>query len=287
MLVKETVRVFVAALARDPQVRLPQDHRVQQRLELLFPAGTLAPPVIDPVTGVTLHAWLRLDNHEALAAELGEDIPHASHDPAQRFAHDAAIVLAAYRTWGTDCVAHLDGDFAFTILDPRDGTAFAARDAVGIRPLYFALTGDVFVASPTAAVFDLFDGVDTSIRPEWLADFIHGMSGDWRATPMPGVHRLPPGHWLRVGVDEVTEQRYHQFDADAVWEDTRDPAWLEAYRTELIRAVSVRTEPAGRAGVETSGGIDSSTIPGVMAHAHPERISDIHTFGFCGSPDFR
>lgn len=140
------------------------------------------------------------------------------------------------------------------IVDPRDGSVFAARDAMGVRPFFFAITTDVVVASPTSAVFESFSEVDTSVRSEWLSDFDHARFGDWRSTPFAGVSRLAPGHWIRITGNDVTEHRCHQFDGEAPWEDPRDPAWLEAYRTELIRAVAERTEPAGLVGVETSGG---------------------------------
>lgn len=262
------------------------DEHVQQRLLEAFPQGQsmIHPPFADLHGDLTLYAWLRLDNPDELSAQLGVEVQQLAPDidgtSDSRYVRDAKLVLAAYRRWGPECVRRFEGDFAIVILDARENSAFAARDAVGIRPLYFGVTDGLFAASPTAAVFDLFPEIDTSVRWEWLADFIQGMSADWRETPFVGVRRLPPGHWLRVTQDDVTERRYHQFDADSPWEDTRDPRWLEAYRTELIRAVAVRTEPTGLIGVETSGGIDSSTILGVMAHAHPERIGDIHTFGF-------
>lgn len=301
--------MFVAAFPRNRRAVLPSDSEIGRRLRRNFPDGQplLMPAVLDHATGLTLYAWLRLDNPEDLEEKLGGPVtsvlaprghPHTSTSPSlggsvddyapaatnedlnPRFARDAALLLAAYVKWGPDCVEHLEGDFSFAIYDSRDESVFLARDAVGIRPLYVAVTEDLFVASPSAGVFDLFQGIDTSIRWEWLADYIHGMSGDWRETPFVGVQRLPPGHCMRVTHEGLAERAYHEFDGTSAWEDTRDPRWLEAYRSELIRAVSVRTEPDGLIGVEISGGLDSSTILGVMAHAHPERINDIHTFGF-------
>ena len=312
----DNVSVFITALARDPRRPLPPREHLAQRLMNIFPDGhrMLQPTLQDPITGLTINAWLRLDNSDELTAELGEPatplrvVPTDWHfpgpefawdksgsgtvatgatfpdyedkEPDPRFARDAALVVAAYRKWGPDCASHLEGDFSIVILDPRDSSAFATRDAVGIRPLYVAITDEVFAASSSAAAFDLFPGVDISVRWEWLADFIHDMSGDWRDTPFVGVKRLPPGHWLHVQSGEVTERRYHEFDAESPWEDSRDPRWLEAYRNELIRAVSERMEPHGLIGVESSGGLDSSSVLGVMAHSQPERVNDIHTFGF-------
>ena len=227
--------------------------------------------------GLHIASWLRLDNRDELAAAFGWQAPERHR------ATDEDYVLEAYRRWDTACAARLEGDFAFVICDDRDLSVFAARDAVGIRPLYYALTPTLFAASPTAANFTGIAEVDTSVRSEWLADYIHGLSGDWETTPFPGVRRLPPGHWLRVTPHDSEMHRYHQFDIDSPWENTRDPRWLAAYRDELHRAVARRTDPANAIGVENSGGIDSATILAVMAHDNPELRHAIHTFGFAGS----
>lgn len=264
--------MFVAQLARGTRTRGPIPDSVTKRLHKIFPTEDLSAHHLTGSSGdLTIDGWVRLDNAAELVQALG--LAPKTHS-------DIHLVLAAYQRWGRDCVDHLDGDFAFVIIDHRSQSAFAVRDPLGIRPLHYAVTPDLFVASPTAAVFDLFGDIDTSVRVEWLADYIHNMSGSWTQTALAGVNRLPPGHWLHVTGDTVAENRYHSFDHTAPWEDTRDPRWLQAYREELLRAVSVRTEPTGLIGVETSGGIDSSTVLGVMAHSHPDRIADLHTFGF-------
>lgn len=262
--------MFVVGGQRGTGVALKETAVAQQRLQSVFPTHTWATPVTDEAHNVTIAAWLRLDNRGELVHLLGDGAGLS----------DAQLVLRAYLAWGEDCVAKLEGDFALVVADGRDGSFFAARDALGVRPLYFAITPTAFMAAPTAAIFIDFAEIDTSVDAGWLADFVHGVSGDWRNTPFPGVHRLPPGHWLRVTKDRVIEFRYHSFRQDSMWEDTRDPCWLSAYREELIRAVSVRTNPHGLIGVETSGGLDSSAILGVMAGTHPQRVADIHTFGF-------
>jgi asparagine synthase (glutamine-hydrolysing) len=264
--------LFVAQLTRNDHARGPIPDSATTQLHNIFPDEDLSAHHLTKSSGdLTIDGWIRLDNSAELAQALG--IAPKTHN-------DIHLVLAAYQRWGRDCVDHLDGDFAFVIIDQRSHSAFAVRDPLGIRALYYAVTSDLFVASPTAAVFDLFEEVDSSVRVEWLADYIHNMSGSWTQTALAGVNRLPPGHWLYVTRNTVTERRYHSFDHTSPWEDTRDPRWLQAYREELLRAVSVRTEPTGLIGVETSGGIDSSTVLGVMAHTHPERIADLHTFGF-------
>lgn len=238
-----------------------------------------AVPVVDPMDpdgGRVLVSWLRLDNRAELAAEFGWHINRA------RDATDPDYVLEAFRRWGTGCAARLEGDFAFALWDPDGQCVYAARDSAGIKPLYYAEAGAVLACATSAVPLLALaaDGIDTSVSSDWIARSLHHVSMDWSATPFPGVRKVPPGHWLQATPTGVHIVRYHEFVDDAPWETERDDVWLEAYRARLTDAVSVRVRTDAPVGVETSGGIDSSTILAMIATLDPEHRATMHTFGF-------
>src|SRR5687768_7065581 len=69
---------------------------------------------------------------------LGHRLHLAAAAPAAgAAARDAELVLAAYARWGPGCAERLVGDFAFAVWDARARTLFAARDPMGVRPLYY------------------------------------------------------------------------------------------------------------------------------------------------------
>ncbi|MFT4735181.1 MAG: asparagine synthase (glutamine-hydrolyzing), partial [Arcticibacterium sp.] len=89
--------------------------------------------------GLSLVANARIDNREELLKQL--DVPRAE------VITDATIILYAYLKWGTRCPEKLIGEFAFAIWDENDKSLFCAKDALGIRPLYYHIGSDFVVIS--------------------------------------------------------------------------------------------------------------------------------------------
>src|SRR6185436_3885806 len=54
---------------------------------------------------------------------------------------DSEVILRAYEMWGADCLKEFNGMFAFAIFDTVTGRLFAARDQIGIKPLYYWTDG--------------------------------------------------------------------------------------------------------------------------------------------------
>ncbi|KUL77952.1 MULTISPECIES: N-acetylglutaminylglutamine amidotransferase [unclassified Streptomyces] len=199
--------------------------------------------------------------------ELREELRALGH----RFAStsDTEVVLKAYQQWGTDCVDHFKGMFAFAILEHRTGRLVLARDRLGIKPLYLARTpGRLRFASSLPALLAAGD-VDTSLDPAALHQYL-----SWHATVaaprtvLNGVRKLPPAT-VRVVEPDGTHRdhcywqpSYTRRDAYAGMsaDEWRD-AVLEALRTAVRRRM-VADVPVG---VLLSGGLDSSLIVALLA----------------------
>ncbi len=231
-------------------------------------------PTVDPRSGRVVVSWVRLDNRAELARAFGWAGAEAG------LATDPQYVLAAYDRWGPDCAAHLEGDFAFVIYDPLRHGCYAARDALGVRPLFYVDEPRLFAVATSAALLVPLPGVRSGVRDEWMARTIHFVGHDWSSTALEGVTKLPPGHWLWADGEKATTQPYHQFLDDAPYEDRRRDQWLDDYRRVLEEAVRCRIRTDSALGVETSGGLDSSTVLALIATIDPSRRDTLHSFAF-------
>lgn len=184
-------------------------------------------------------------------------------------AADSEVVLKAYHYWGTDCVDHFKGMFAFALMNNDTGTLTLARDRLGIKPLCLSETSTrLRFASNVQALLRAGD-VDTSIDRVALHHYMSFHS----VVPAPhtmfnGIRKLPPA---TVRVIErngsSTERRYWTpaFCSSPDRKSWTPEDWQEALMDSLRTAVTRRMVADVPVGVLLSGGIDSSLVVALLA----------------------
>jgi asparagine synthase (glutamine-hydrolysing) len=169
---------------------------------------------------------------------------------------DTETILAAYERWGTDCLAHLRGMFAFALWDGN--RLFAARDRFGIKPFYYAVVDGVFYfASEIKALLPVLPEIDTD--PDALAEYLVFQYTIGERSLFKHVHVLLPGHALVVENGEVRVSRYwdvhYQIDYD------HKEQWFNRNMHEIMQdSVALHLRSDVPVGAYLSGGIDSSLI---------------------------
>jgi len=233
------------------------------------PTGPL--PLQCRESGNFLIGWIRLDNGDALRAELG----------LAGNTSDAGIVLATYLRWGDAACGRLRGDFAFAIHEPDSGNTLCARDPFGVRPLYWYCDAHQLVVASSAAVFPTLGLKSVVPDEQWIANFLIGFQPDARHSALGNVSRLAPGHLLVLKPDgEIAEKRFHRFEDTAPFTATATRRAVERYRAELDRAVADRCRSDFDLASENSGGLDSTSITASAAHFLGGSERNLHGFGF-------
>ena len=155
---------------------------------------------------------------------------------------DCEIILPMYREYGTDMFAMLDAECAMIIYDSQSKGLVAARDPIGIRPLYYGhlSDGSAIFASEAKNLVGLCDEI------------------------MP----FPPGHYYKDGefvryADLTTVSEYSEDDLDTACKKIRE---------KLIAAVEERLCADAPVGFLLSGGLDSSLVCAISAKLLGKKI---------------
>ncbi|MGF1553069.1 MAG: asparagine synthase (glutamine-hydrolyzing) [Paracoccaceae bacterium] len=256
--------------AREGRVAL--GHRRLAILDL-SPAGTQ--PMTIPGSGLWLTYNGEIYNHPALRAEL-EGKGHV-----YRSRCDSETILHAYAEWGTASVERLNGIFAFALWDEREGRLLAARDPIGVKPLYLIETAETLAfASQPGAFLDL-PGFAARPDPEGMLDCLaYGVVPGERAA-FAGVSKLGPGEaleWRDTGRRATTRRwRYWRLPERA---EIVDPAQAARVLEEALdRAVVSQLASDVPVSIFLSGGIDSSLV-GAVAAGHTGAPATAFTIGF-------
>jgi asparagine synthase (glutamine-hydrolysing) len=205
---------------------------------------------------------LTLDGRVDNRAELLADLRAKGFEP--RDDTDAELVLQAYRCWAEDCPVHLIGDFAFAIWDAPARRLFCARDIAGTRQFYYFRDTRMFLwATEWRALFE-HAAVSRSPNLDLLAralscDFV----GD-RDTLFRYVARLQAGHSLIVKGDALHLRRYWDVDVKRAIRYRSDDEYGEHFRSVFGEAVCCRMRSQVPVAADLSGGLDSSSIVGMV-----------------------
>jgi len=212
------------------------------------------PLILNDPPGV-LVADARIDNRSTLLRLL-DPSPNADG-----IVTDAALIGAAYERWGVDCAAHLIGDFAFALWDPRAHRLLCVRDGTGARPLYYAhAPGQAFACGSEIKALFPVPSVRRTANEDRVADFLLGIDDDPSNTFYRDIRRLLPGQALELTPRRLRLWSYWAPDPDRTIRLPSDDAYAEAFREQFDEAVRCRLRSNRPVGAYLSGGLDSSSI---------------------------
>ena len=178
---------------------------------------------------------------------------------------DTEVILALYAKYGSDCLQHLNGMFAFALWDAHAESLFIARDRIGKKPLYYNfIDGDIVFASELKALLTLPE-IPRKVRLDALYDFFAYQYVPDPKTIFDGIFKLPPGHYLEVDSNGHHSTQY--WDVSFAWRDDKsDEDVIQELRDTIASSTARRMIADVPLGAFLSGGVDSSGIVATMAH---------------------
>ncbi len=196
---------------------------------------------------------------------------------------DTEIILQAYQAWGENCLARLNGMFAFALYDKSKKRLFIARDRAGQKPLfYYHSNGRLTFASELKALM-ADPTFPRELNLEALNFYLAYGYIPGEMCILKGIHKLPPGHMMTydVEIDHLMVRQYWRLPT-YTQTNTTDVGELVSRFQELLRdSVRLRLIADVPVGILLSGGIDSSLVTAMAAEVASKPVKTF-TISFPG-----
>jgi asparagine synthase (glutamine-hydrolysing) len=265
-----------------------------RRLSILDLSPTGHQPMESPCGRFVIVFNGEIYNHVSLRSELEKRSPEYM---VQLKGHsDTSVLLSGIAVWGLEkTLSCAVGMFAFALWDREEQTLTLARDRVGEKPLYYGKSGQALLFASELKALTAFSGFSPPIDRRALTLFMRHNYIPAPYSIYTGIHKLPPGHFLKIAYKDISHSALSDFPPTSYW-DFKDVAEkgmtkpfdgseeealqnLEKVLSESVRLQMVADVPVG---VFLSGGIDSSMLVALMARQSPGKVKTF-SIGFSES----
>jgi asparagine synthase (glutamine-hydrolysing) len=270
--------------------RGPDDHGEYQSVDTLVSLAMRRLSIIDvhgghqPMHNDDATVWIVFNGEIFNAPQIRAGLEERGH----RFAtanSDTEVLLHLYEEKGYRLLEDLNGMFAFVIHDKNRNVLFGARDRMGIKPLYYwHAMGRFAFASELKGLLNL-PFIEREVDQQSLFHYMTLLYVPDEASIIQGVHRIPPAHHF------VYDLNRRQLTVERYWRPTFYPSehrteeeWANLLRAELRAAVRRWTLSDVPIACSLSGGLDSSTIVGLLAELGYPKIKT-YSLGFVGEEE--
>jgi asparagine synthase (glutamine-hydrolysing) len=215
-----------------------------------------------PMSDAEETVWVILNgeiyNFKELRAELRKKGHHF------RTNSDTEVIIHGYKEWGTEVLNHLNGMFGLAIWDVKKRRLVVARDAMGIKLIYYRQTNSQLTFGSEIRPILAAQNSRLDVDPVALNLFLR-----FRYTPSPltifqDVRKLAPGTMLIAENGKCREERWYNY-TPAPFSDEKEGKHAAEELVELYRgAVKRHLLSDVPVGILLSGGIDSGLLLALM-----------------------
>jgi asparagine synthase (glutamine-hydrolysing) len=215
-----------------------------------------------PMADAQKSVWIIFNGEIYNFKELRAELEQKGHTFQTR--SDTEVIIHGYKEWGTGVFGRLNGMFGLAIWDVNRSRLIVARDAMGIKLVYFRNDkGRLSFGSEIRAVLAA-EGSTPEVDPVALNLFLK-----FRYTPSPltvfkGIRKLAPGTMLVVENGECREERWYDYTPEpfSTPKDAKEATdeLLELYKGAVERHL-LSDVPVG---ILLSGGLDSGLLLALM-----------------------
>ena len=190
---------------------------------------------------------------------------------------DTEVLLLSYINWGIDAISKFNGIFAFAIYDEEKKRVVLARDAMGVKPLFYSVKNETLIfASEIKAIFK-HPYVEPIVDEDGLTELSAlGPAVKPGTSVYKDIEEVKPGEYLIVSEDSIKKNMYWKLEAKEFNESKSEA--IDHTRHLLIDAI--KRQLVGDVPLCTflSGGLDSSAISAIAAEEFKKKNKILTTF---------
>lgn len=197
---------------------------------------------------------------------------------------DSEVILSAYDCWGDKCVEKFNGMWALAIYDLEKEILFLSRDRFGVKPLYYYREGEKLIFGSEIKQILCDETVPRIVNEEILA---HHLKYNFREysdeTFFQKIYSLRGGCNMMVSFDFAEQRikstnikRYYDLNAQITVQEYTDSSKLVG--DALRKAIKLRMRSDVKLGSCLSGGLDSSSIVGIVCDELKKTGADVEKF---------
>ncbi|KZZ48367.1 asparagine synthetase B [Oleiphilus sp. HI0118] len=186
---------------------------------------------------------------------------------------DSEVVLNALDAWGVKALDRFNGMFAFALWDRKERKLLLARDRYGIKPLYYAVQGNVlsFGSEQKAILAD--KRIQRSVDKKALLEYFTFQNIFTDRTLLDDIKLLPAGCYLEIDLKQkepkLRKTRYWDYDFREPTEKADKQEYVEELQRLFKQAVNRQLVTDVELGSYLSGGMDSGSITAVASQSYP------------------
>lgn len=204
-------------------------------------------------------------NHIELAKELSSDGYHC------KTSCDTEVILRLYERDGIDGLPLLNGMFAIAIYDKNIDALFLIRDRVGEKPLHYSFKNGLLLFS--SEIKSILQAINTkTLNLEAISQFLTFNYVPPPLTMFEDIFHVMPGTYLKVTKENIEEFMWYDLSKHKSKEQS-ESKWIEDFNSVLDDAVRIRLRSDVPFGAFLSGGVDSSSVVGLMSKHLSEPVN--------------
>lgn len=268
---KENTKPVVDEMLRAIQYRGPDESGIYHSPYATL--GSVRLSIIDisggqqPLSDPTGRYWIVFNGEIFNYPELRQNLLDKGHVFSTQ--SDTEVLIQLYAEYGQNCLSMLNGQFAFAIWDKVEEEVFIARDRVGIRPLFYNFSDNVF--SFASEIKSLL--VQRRLNAEFNYENLSQIYTFWTTitpnTAFKNIFELSPGHFMVYNRNGLKIKKFWELSFDETQNTLSLGDALERFNELFSDAVKIRLRADVEVAAYLSGGLDSSATVAYIKNIEP------------------